>query len=86
MENTTEIGPILHKSQWKYNEKDQEVEYSYYFIYPNLTSKTTSEYDDNGNLIKQTRFNSDGSIEETLSYTYEYDFNKNWTKKNRIQE
>ena len=42
--------------------------------------KTTYEYDNNGNLVQQIRYNWDNGWIESLKYTYSYDSNGNQTE------
>lgn len=53
-----------------------------YFLSANaaLTGKEVYKYDDRGNIVEMTLYNSDGSVLSKEKYDYEFDALGNWTK------
>jgi protein TonB len=45
-----------------------------------LTGKEVYKYDDKGNIVEMTLFNTDGSVLSKEKYDYEFDAMGNWTK------
>ena len=45
-----------------------------------LTGKEVYQYDDKGNIVEMTLFNTDGSVLSKEKYEYEFDAMGNWTK------
>ncbi|PYS47922.1 MAG: hypothetical protein DMF68_14710 [Acidobacteria bacterium] len=64
-----------------YDIKGAKIENSYFPI-PGaaLTGKEVYKYDDKGNIIEMTLFNTDGSLLSKEVYSYEFDAFGNWTK------
>jgi len=64
-----------------YDIKGTKLENSYFPI-PGaaLTGKEVYKYDDKGNIVEMTLFNTDGSLLSKEVYSYEFDAFGNWTK------
>ena len=64
-----------------YDIKGTKIENSYFPI-PGaaLTGKEVYKYDDKGNIVEMTLFNTDGSLLSKEVYSYEFDAFGNWTK------
>ncbi|HEX8845983.1 MAG TPA: TonB family protein [Pyrinomonadaceae bacterium] len=64
-----------------YDIKGVKIENAYFPV-PGaaLTGKEVYKYDDKGNIIEMTLFNSDGSLLSKETYAYEFDAFGNWTK------
>ena len=64
-----------------YDIKGNKIESAYYPV-PGaaLTGKEVYKYDDKGNIVEMTLFNSDGSLLSKEVYAYEFDAFGNWTK------
>ncbi len=71
-------GSTAPKALYKYNNQNRKIEKTIYLR--GIESKSEFEYDDNGNVIKQTFYDSTGKIKRTNLYTYELDEKGNWTK------
>ena len=84
-EITTNKGKQASSSKYSYDSKNNITEVVFYNSASSFKSKHTYEYDVNGNIIKDTFFDTPEHAESFRKYTYlEFDKNGNWKK--RIEE
>ena len=77
--------PRVKEYNWretsKFNAGGDEKETYEYDANGKLSSKSFTKYDDKGNEIESTVYNSDGSFDLKIAYSYEYDNHGNWLRK-----
>lgn len=73
-------GNIDYKINRRFDKRGNESErvYKRYFLGDEYFSKSLKKYDNRDNIIEDTDYKSDGSIEEKLGYVYSYDKKGNW--------
>ncbi|HKP37564.1 MAG TPA: hypothetical protein VJT71_11970 [Pyrinomonadaceae bacterium] len=69
-----------------YDDKGNEVEWFRYTEDGKVNGRSVSSYDAQGNLVEKTWFTTDGrSISEKWKYSYEFDSQGNWIKRNSLK-
>ena len=64
-----------------YDMKGAKIDTAYFLgAGGSLTGKEVYKYDDRGNIVEMTLFNTDGSVVSKEKYDYEFDGMGNWTK------
>jgi TonB family protein len=64
-----------------YDMKGTKIDTAYFLgAGGSLTGKEVYKYDDRGNIVEMTLFNTDGSVLSKEKYDYEFDAMGNWTK------
>jgi periplasmic protein TonB len=64
-----------------YDMKGAKIDTAYFLgASGSLTGKEVYKYDDRGNIVEMTLFNTDGSVLSREKYEYEFDAMGNWTK------
>ena len=64
-----------------YDMKGAKIDTAYFLgAGGSLTGKEVYKYDDRGNIVEMTLFNTDGSVLSKERYDYEFDAMGNWTK------
>jgi protein TonB len=64
-----------------YDMKGAKIDTAYFLgTGGSLTGKEVYKYDDRGNIVEMTLFNTDGSVVTKEKYEYEFDAMGNWTK------
>jgi protein TonB len=64
-----------------YDMKGAKIDTAYFLgAGGSLTGKEVYKYDDRGNIVEMTLFNTDGSVLSKEKYEYEFDAMGNWTK------
>lgn len=64
-----------------YDMKGAKIDTAYFLgAGGSLTGREVYKYDDKGNIVEMTLFNSDGSVLSKEKYEYEFDAMGNWTK------
>jgi periplasmic protein TonB len=64
-----------------YDMKGAKIDTAYFLgAGGSLTGKEVYKYDDRGNIVEMTLFNTDGSVLSKEKYDYEFDAMGNWTK------
>lgn len=64
-----------------YDMKGAKIDTAYFLgTGGSLTGKEVYKYDDRGNIVEMTLFNTDGSVLSKEKYEYEFDGMGNWTK------
>jgi protein TonB len=64
-----------------YDMKGAKIDTAYFLgASGSLTGKEVYKYDDRGNIVEMTLFNTDGSVMSREKYEYEFDAMGNWTK------
>lgn len=64
-----------------YDMKGTKIDTAYFLgTGGSLTGKEVYKYDDRGNIVEMTLFNTDGSVVTKEKYDYEFDAMGNWTK------
>lgn len=64
-----------------YDMKGTKIDTAYFLgAGGSLTGKEVYKYDDRGNIVEMTLFNTDGSVLSKEKYDYEFDGMGNWTK------
>jgi protein TonB len=64
-----------------YDMKGAKIDTAYFLSAGgSLTGKEVYKYDDRGNIVEMTLFNTDGSVLSKEKYDYEFDAMGNWTK------
>ncbi|HEX8424648.1 MAG TPA: hypothetical protein VF634_14670, partial [Pyrinomonadaceae bacterium] len=64
-----------------YDMKGAKIDTAYFLgAGGSLTGKEVYKYDDHGNIVEMTLFNTDGSVVSKEKYDYEFDGMGNWTK------
>jgi periplasmic protein TonB len=64
-----------------YDVKGAKIDTAYFLAAgATLTGKEVYKYDERGNIVEMTLFNSDGSVMSKEKYEYEFDAMGNWTK------
>jgi len=66
---------------YKYDKNGNNIELIGYDSDGSVEGKITYKYDEQGNPIEGYLYNLDGSLAEEYTSQYEYDEQKNWTKK-----
>lgn len=69
------------REETKFDENGYEAEIYYYYEDGSLSSYRIYEYDEYGNVTKDTSYNADGTVSMYYAYTYEYDKDGNITKR-----
>lgn len=73
---------LIYCNSWKYNDKGFKIEFTYTDIKKNkLSNKHIYNYDEQGNPIEHTEYDSEGNLVNKDKWEYEYDKENNWTKK-----
>jgi hypothetical protein len=67
-------------TQYKYDDKNNNIEAIVLDNNMMLTARVISRYDDKNNLIETLTYGILGSIIKRVKHTYEYDDDSNWTK------
>lgn len=73
---------IIKNIHYKYNLKGYKVEERFYI--PNndhLLAKLLYKYDNKGNKIEITRYDSSNNLDLIMSFKYSYDDKGNWIKR-----
>ncbi|HEY0078383.1 MAG TPA: TonB family protein [Pyrinomonadaceae bacterium] len=74
-------GPRVVLETATYDIKGNKTDNAYFLAAGGtLTGKEVYKYDERGNIIEMTLFNTDGSLLSKETYTYEFDAVGNWTK------
>ena len=77
--------PFDFKSTYEYDDKGNLVKRFDYeseglLIRWTNERKETYDYDEEGSIVKIISYESDGSIKKKVTYEFEYDMEKNWTR------
>jgi TonB family protein len=74
-------GPRVVLETATYDMKGVKIDNAYFLAAGgSLTGKEVYKYDDKGNIVEMTLFNTDGSVMSKEVYQYEFDAMGNWTK------
>ena len=74
-------GPRVVLETATYDIKGNKTDNAYFLAAGGtLTGKEVYKYDERGNIIEMTLFNTDGSLLSKETYSYEFDAVGNWTK------
>jgi hypothetical protein len=79
-------GTFISVSKYTYDNKGNKITYKDY-DYLNgkkLIQNRYMEYDDKGNMTKETKYYINGELPSETTYKYEYDNKGNWIKKKEI--
>lgn len=70
---------IIYRFTYRNDDKGNVIEGEFYV--GDIESKYTCHYDDKGSMIEQNWYNSDGSLDSSHTYQYQYDDQNNWIEK-----
>jgi hypothetical protein len=76
-----QAGEVSFKQTFGYDKNNRETESTYRTAQGAVMERVSRSYDNRGNVISYISYKDNGDAKWTMTYTYEYDKNRNWTKK-----
>lgn len=78
-------GSFFFKYNFNYDNNGNRTEWLQLTQSNQIIGRVTYKYDDKNNIIEEAKYEGNGTLSETSTYTYEFDKKGNWTKQKKIR-
>jgi len=79
-------GTLLFRYNFHYDDRGNRTEWIQTGPDSSVVGKVTYKFNENNNMIEETRFSKDGVATAVYTYAYEYDKRNNWIRQKKMQD